>query len=80
MVICKAYCNLPDNHVCHRRRLHDGKIERKAPPVVMNGQEILEQLDSLEFPAMSKHHVLKDRKRMRALNWTKKCVFFDLLY
>ncbi|KAA0055996.1 CACTA en-spm transposon protein [Cucumis melo var. makuwa] len=37
-------CYLPQNHVWHRSRLYDGKVERKAPPVVMNGHEILEQL------------------------------------
>ncbi|KAL0555887.1 hypothetical protein IC582_004388 [Cucumis melo] len=36
---------LPQNHMWRRSRLHDGKVERKAPPVVMNGHEILEQLD-----------------------------------
>ncbi|TYK14781.1 uncharacterized protein E5676_scaffold1610G00210 [Cucumis melo var. makuwa] len=36
---------LPDNHVWRRSRLHDGKVERRAPPVVMNGHEILEQLE-----------------------------------
>ncbi|KAA0040340.1 hypothetical protein E6C27_scaffold460G00450 [Cucumis melo var. makuwa] len=45
---------LPQNHVWHKSRLHDGKVERKAPPV--------------------------DKKRKRALNWTKKSIFFDLLY
>ncbi|KAA0042917.1 putative transposase [Cucumis melo var. makuwa] len=61
-------------------RLHDGKVERKAPPVVMNGHEILEQLDQLEFPVMSKHPSIQDKKRKRALNWTKKIIFFDLPY
>ncbi|TYK16523.1 hypothetical protein E5676_scaffold21G003360 [Cucumis melo var. makuwa] len=46
---------LPENHVWHRSRLHDGKVERRAPPMVMNGHEILKQLDQLEFPVMSKH-------------------------
>ena len=36
---------LPDNHVWRRSRLHDGNVEHKPPPVVMNDQEILEQLD-----------------------------------
>ncbi|KAL0536338.1 hypothetical protein IC582_025284 [Cucumis melo] len=43
---------LPQNHVWRRSRLHDGKVERKAPPVVMNGHEILEQLDSQEMSEM----------------------------
>ncbi|KAA0051838.1 uncharacterized protein E5676_scaffold609G00570 [Cucumis melo var. makuwa] len=41
---------LPKNHMWRRSRLHDGKVERRAPPVVMNEYEILEQLDQLEFP------------------------------
>ncbi|KAA0051953.1 CACTA en-spm transposon protein [Cucumis melo var. makuwa] len=45
---------LPKNHVWRRSRLHDGKVERKAPLVVMNGHEILEQLNQLEFPVMRK--------------------------
>ncbi|KAL0556508.1 hypothetical protein IC582_005022 [Cucumis melo] len=71
---------LPQNHVWRRSRLHDGKVERKAPPVVMNGDEILEQLDQLEFPVMSKHPSIQDKKRKRALNWTKKSNFFNLPY
>ena len=64
----------------HRSRVHDGKIERRAPSVVINEQEILEQLDQLEFPVMSKHPSIQDKKRKRALNWTKKIIFFDLPY
>ncbi|KAL4030764.1 hypothetical protein IC575_009016 [Cucumis melo] len=73
-------CYLPQNHVWRRSRLHDGKVERKAPPVVMNGHEILEQLDQLEFSVMSKHPSIQDKKRKRALNWTKKSIFFNLPY
>ncbi|KAL4038879.1 hypothetical protein IC575_002515 [Cucumis melo] len=71
---------LPQNHVWRRSRLHDGKVERKAPPLVMNEDEILEQLDQLEFPVMSKHPSIQDKKRKRALNWTKKSIFFNLPY
>ncbi|TYK26336.1 uncharacterized protein E5676_scaffold2256G00130 [Cucumis melo var. makuwa] len=71
---------LPQNHVWRRSRIHDGKVERKAPPVVMNGHEILKQLDQLESPVMSKHPSIHDKKRKRALNWTKKSIFFDLPY
>ncbi|XP_050942965.1 uncharacterized protein LOC127150144 isoform X1 [Cucumis melo] len=71
---------LPQNHVWRRSRLHDGKVERKAPLVVMNGDEILEQLDQLEFPVISKHPSIQDKKRKRALNWTKKSIFFNLPY
>ena len=48
--------------------------------MVMNRHEILKQLDSLEFPVMSKHPSVKDNKRKRAPNWTKKWIFFDLPY
>ncbi|KAA0052199.1 gamma-aminobutyrate transaminase POP2 [Cucumis melo var. makuwa] len=53
---------LPENHVWRRSRLHDGKVERRAPPMVMHGHEILEQLDQLEFLVMSKHPSVKDKK------------------
>ena len=53
---------LPKNHVWCRSRLHDGKVERRLPLVVMNEHEILEQLDQLEFPVISKHPSLKDKK------------------
>ena len=68
------------NHVWRRSKLHNGKVELKAPPVVMNGHEILEQLDLLEFQVMSKHLSLKDKKRKRALSWTKRSIFFKLPY
>ncbi|KAA0062465.1 gamma-aminobutyrate transaminase POP2 [Cucumis melo var. makuwa] len=51
----RMYNSLTENHVWRRSRLHDEKVERRAPPVVMNEHEILEQLDQLEFPVMSKH-------------------------
>ena len=51
----------PQNHVWRRSMLHDRKVERKAPPVVMNGHEILKQLYRLEFPVMSKHPSVKDK-------------------
>ena len=62
---------LQENHVWRRSRLYDGKIECRVHLVVMNGQEIFEQLDKLEFPVMSKHPSIKDEKRKRALNWMK---------
>ncbi|KAA0066369.1 uncharacterized protein E5676_scaffold602G00810 [Cucumis melo var. makuwa] len=34
-------CYLPENHVCRRSRLHDGKVECRPHPMVMNGHEIL---------------------------------------
>ncbi|TYJ97549.1 uncharacterized protein E5676_scaffold85G00720 [Cucumis melo var. makuwa] len=64
----------------HRSRLHDGKVKRRAPLVVINVHEILEQLDQLEFSVMSKHPSIQDKKRKKALNWTKRSIFFELPY
>ena len=50
---------LLENHNWRRSRLHDGKVERRAPLMVLNGHEILEQLDQLEFLVMSKHPSFK---------------------
>ena len=50
-----------------RSRLHDGKVERRALPVVMNEHEILEQLDQLEFLVMSKDPSVKDKKERELL-------------
>ncbi|KAA0064175.1 uncharacterized protein E5676_scaffold218G00570 [Cucumis melo var. makuwa] len=33
---------LPENHMWHGSKLHDGKVKHRALPVVMNGYEILE--------------------------------------
>ena len=46
----------------------------------MNGDDILQQLDSLNFPVLSKHPLKQDKKRKRALNWTKKSIFFEFSY
>ena len=51
---------LPNNHVWRRSKLHDGSLECKPPSVILNGHDILEQVDSLEFPLISKHSSLKD--------------------
>ena len=52
---------LLENYVWHRSKLHDGKVECRPPSVVMNGHDILEQLDSLNFSVISKHPSLKDK-------------------
>ncbi|TYJ97500.1 uncharacterized protein E5676_scaffold85G00050 [Cucumis melo var. makuwa] len=71
-------CHLLENHVWRRSRLHDGKVERRAPLVVMNEHEILEQLDQLEFPVMKvgnrlvKPHAsytLTSSERVEFCNW-----------
>ena len=70
---------LLENCIWHRTKLHDGKVERRDPLMVINGHEILKQLDQLEFPVISKHPPLKEKKRKRTLNWTKRSIFFKLL-
>ncbi|KAA0047908.1 gamma-aminobutyrate transaminase POP2 [Cucumis melo var. makuwa] len=40
---------LLDNHVWRRNKLHDGSVERRPPPIVLNGHDILGQVDFLEF-------------------------------
>ncbi|TYK02183.1 uncharacterized protein E5676_scaffold388G00830 [Cucumis melo var. makuwa] len=44
---------LLDNHVWRRNKLHDGSVERRPPPIVLNGHDILGQVDFLEFQVMS---------------------------
>ena len=39
------YHYLHENHIWHRNKLHDGNVEHRAPPVVMNVHKILEQVD-----------------------------------
>ena len=60
-----------ENHVWRRSRLHDGKVECRVALVVMTGYEAIKQVDQLEFPVLSKHPALKEKKRKRALNWIK---------
>ncbi|KAL0559314.1 hypothetical protein IC582_003922 [Cucumis melo] len=71
---------LPKNHIWRKSKQHDGKVECRSPPVVINGDDILQQLDSLNFPVLSKHPLKQDKKRKRALNWTKRSIFFELPY
>ena len=61
---------LPYNYVWLRSKLHDGSVEHRPPTFVLNGHDILEQLDLLKFSP------LKDKKRKRAMDWTKRSIFF----
>ena len=67
---------LPNNHNWHRSKQHDGKLERRPPPIVMNGDEILEQVNAIDFPVLSKRPSKRDKKRKRTINWTKNSIFF----
>ena len=73
---------LPYNHVWRRSKLYDGSVECRSTQVVPNGHDILEQLNFLKFLVMSKHPSLNDKKKKKkkekALNSTKKSIFFKL--
>ncbi|KAA0038180.1 hypothetical protein E6C27_scaffold270G00090 [Cucumis melo var. makuwa] len=64
---------LPDNHVWRRSRLHNGKVERRAPPVVMNGHEILEQLGKTKDTTNTRLDLqdLKIRKDLHLVEYVK---------
>ncbi|TYK02469.1 uncharacterized protein E5676_scaffold1738G00970 [Cucumis melo var. makuwa] len=62
---------LCDNHVWHGSKLYDGSLEYRPPSVVLNGHDILEQVDFLEFSVMSKHPSLKDKNRNSKLDENK---------
>ncbi|KAA0053094.1 gamma-aminobutyrate transaminase POP2 [Cucumis melo var. makuwa] len=67
---------LQDNHIWHKSRLHDGKVKCRAPPTVMNGYEILEQLDQFEFPVMSKHPSIKGTRSSFSCSFLKTDAMF----
>jgi len=47
---------------------------------MMHGEEILQQINSMNFPVLSKHPSKQNKKRKRVINWTKKSIFFELSY
>jgi len=59
---------LPENHNWRRSKQYDGKVEHRPPPVIMDGEEILQQVNLLNFPVLSKHPNKCDKKRKRSLN------------
>ena len=73
-------CYLLENHIWRRSKQHDGKVEHRPSLVALNRDDILQQLDSLNFPVMSKHPLNQDKKRKQGLNWTKRSIFFELPY
>ncbi|KAL4030980.1 hypothetical protein IC575_009235 [Cucumis melo] len=74
---------LPLTHVWRKSRQHDGKQELRASPNILSGQDIINQLNSISFPLLSKNPTRRDIKRKRTNcehNWTKKSIFFNLPY
>ena len=49
-------------------------------PIVLNGHNILEQLDFLEFQVMSKHPLPKDIKKEIESKLDEVSIFFELPY
>ena len=64
------------------KRSFDGTVEKRPPPKVCSGVEILNQVQDLEGLQLSKDH--KKRKKIshesRMDNWNKKNIFFELPY
>ena len=48
-------CYLPSTHNWRKSKKHNGKLERIPSLVVMNGDEIVEQVNSLNFAILNKH-------------------------
>ncbi|CAH9124429.1 unnamed protein product [Cuscuta epithymum] len=75
---------LPINHVWRKnKKSFNGKLEFRAKPKKLSGEEILSQVESLEFGQIGKHPCNPDKKRKRTpeqRNWTKKSIFFELEY
>ncbi|XP_022158896.1 uncharacterized protein LOC111025354 [Momordica charantia] len=72
-------CYLPEMHSWRRSKCHDGKIERRLPPAIMDGDEILHEVTYLKFPPFGKHPSNAKKKRKRDSR-TKRSIFFELPY
>ena len=62
---------------------YDGKVEKRAPPPVLMGVNILSQLEKIQFRLLGKHKQFGGVKRKHAAqeqNWSKKSIFFELEY
>ncbi|XP_060961811.1 uncharacterized protein LOC133032017 [Cannabis sativa] len=66
-----------------RSKKYNGKPEKRAPPPVLTGDDILSQLDRIPLTLPGKHKQFGGVKRKRSseeLNWSKKSIFFELEY
>lgn len=75
---------LPGDHKWrHSKEAFDGKKEMGVKPKELSGDDILRQLNNLEFGRIGKHPSNKERNMPRSpahLNWTNKSIFFELEY
>ena len=81
-------------YVGHRRLLEmndprrkskkfDGKVEKRAPPPVFTGVDILSQLEQIQFRLPEKHKQfggVKTKTFCSRANWSKKSILFELEY
>ncbi|XP_028125331.1 uncharacterized protein LOC114322251 [Camellia sinensis] len=73
---------LPHNHVLRKSKAFNGEPERKLEPKLLSGEEVLGQLEHLDSTVFGKIDE-RGKKRKRSpqyLNWTRKNIFFELLY
>ena len=64
-----------------RSKKYNGKPEKRAPPPVLTGDDILSQLDRIPLSLPGKHKQFGGVKRKHSsavLNWSKKSIFFSL--
>ncbi|XP_035547412.1 uncharacterized protein LOC108987287 [Juglans regia] len=70
---------VPDHSWRRKKNAFNGKEEHRLQPKMKVGQALMEQLHEVSNVQFGKS--TKKRKRMpNELNWTKKCIFFELPY
>ncbi|XP_040994342.1 uncharacterized protein LOC121240884 [Juglans microcarpa x Juglans regia] len=70
---------VPDHSWRRKKNAFNGKEEHRLQPKMKAGQALMEQLHEVSNVQVGKS--TKKRKRMpNELNWTKKCIFFELPY
>ncbi|XP_070056200.1 uncharacterized protein [Nicotiana tomentosiformis] len=73
---------LSSNHKWRgNKRNFNGEVERRPTPKILSGDEILNQLDSLEDIKFGKTQKRKRHEKSKGIhNWRKKSIFFKLPY
>lgn len=71
---------LPPGHIWRKKKtILNGSAEHRDPPTMYSGEDILIQLQNIPDANFGK--AIKKRKRtIEEFNWTKKSIFFQLLY
>lgn len=74
---------LPLNHKYRKTKQYGGRYKDRRAPKRLTGDEILAQLEKVEYRKPGKHPNNEDKDRKRTseeLNWTKRSIFFELEY